>query len=260
MEHQTTYDIHRIFLHGITVRDIAEPLLSFDTSYPGEAARAAMEARRVPVACLRREGRVCGFILVDELGGETCEKYRHELSEATILENSTPLIEVIRTLQNSPWALVKVFGEVGGIVNRLDLQDPPVRMWLFGLITIIEMHFKAMREARYPDDGWTQLISPARLARAQELLSERRRRNQNPHLLDCLQFSDKGKIIARDETLRKQAGFVSRRRGDEVVKSFETLRNNLAHSQDIVAFDWDTIVGLANNLERVIELLNNGVN
>ena len=47
---------------------------------------------------------------------------------------------------------------------------------------------------------------------------------------------------------------------DEVVKSFETLRNNLAHSQDIVAFDWDTIVGLANNLERVIELLNNGVN
>jgi hypothetical protein len=32
----------------------------------------------------------------------------------------------------------------------------------------------------------------------------------------------------------------------------ESLRNNLAHSQDIVACDWETIVGICKELERII--------
>jgi hypothetical protein len=74
-------------------------------------------------------------------------------------------------------------------------------------------------------------------------------------LLDCVQFADKGQIIARDETLRKRAGFPLRRRADTAVKLFEALRNNLAHSQDIVASDWETIAAIATNLERVIDLV-----
>ncbi len=33
----------------------------------------------------------------------------------------------------------------------------------------------------------------------------------------------------------------------------ETLRNNLAHAQDIVTSDWITIVRLAENLDRVLD-------
>ena len=33
----------------------------------------------------------------------------------------------------------------------------------------------------------------------------------------------------------------------------EKLRNNLAHSQDIVTNDWETIVALAENLDDVLE-------
>jgi hypothetical protein len=85
------------------------------------------------------------------------------------------------------------------------------------------------------------------------MLAERRRRSQDPALLDCLQFSNPGQIIARDVSLRAKAGFVSRRRADEVVKRLEALRNNLAHSPDIVDSDWDTILALAENLERVLD-------
>ena len=41
-------------------------------------------------------------------------------------------------------------------------------------------------------------------------------------------------------------------RGDEVIKSLERLRNNLAHTQDIIVFDWQTIVAITENLERLI--------
>ena len=49
-----------------------------------------------------------------------------------------------------------------------------------------------------------------------------------------------------------RAGILSRRRGDEVIKSLERLRNNLAHTQDIIAFDWQTIVAIVENLERLV--------
>jgi hypothetical protein len=39
------------------------------------------------------------------------------------------------------------------------------------------------------------------------------------------------------------------------VKLLEGLRNNLAHSQDIVASDWAAIATIAANLERVIDLV-----
>ena len=58
----------------------------------------------------------------------------------------------------------------------------------------------------------------------------------------------------RDESLRSQAGILSRRRGDEVTKNLERLRNNLAHTQDIIAFDWQTIVAIVENLERLVAI------
>ncbi len=81
------------------------------------------------------------------------------------------------------------FQQHADIVNsKIDLQKPPVRMWLFGMITIIEMALTRMIEAVYPDG------------------------------------SD--------------------------LKELEALRNNLAHSWDIIACDWDIIVKLTGYMEQ----------
>ena len=167
-----------------------------------------------------------------------------------VLLYSAPLVELIKTLRDARWALVRILGEVSGIVTRADLQDPPVRMWLFGLITATEMRFRRLIEQHFVDECWAQYLSETRVGKARAMLEERRHRSQDPALNDCLQFSDQGQIIARDASLRAEAGFVSRRRADKVVKRLEALRNNLAHSQDIVDSDWDTILALAENLER----------
>jgi hypothetical protein len=44
----------------------------------------------------------------------------------------------------------------------------------------------------------------------------------------------------------------SRRQTEQTIKMLESLRNNLAHSQDIVSCDWEIIVGLCKDMERVI--------
>jgi hypothetical protein len=258
MSQSEYYDVHRIFLRSFTVRDIAEPLLSFDATTPAGAAKAAMSARGYGVAGLRREGMVSGYVVREELGEGACGDYARPFDAVPVLADNAPLIDVIRALQREPVVFVRILGEVGGLATRTDLQDPPVRMWLFGLLTAIEMRLQILIQQRFADESWMQYLSPARVEKANLLQEERRRRNQNPTLLDCLQFSDKMQIIARDERLRDQVGLVSRRRADTTGKVLEALRNNLAHSQDIIASDWDTIFAMADNLDRLINLVSVG--
>jgi hypothetical protein len=152
-----------------------------------------------------------------------------------------------------PRLFVKVLGVVGGITTKSDLEKQPMRMWLFGMVTLIEMRFTRLIVQYCPDDSWQQFLSDARVQKARDLLAERARRNQCVSLLDCIQFSDKGQILARNEEIRRLTMFESRRRVEQIFKELERLRNNLAHSQDIIASDWQIIVQLTENMERVIE-------
>ena len=252
---QSRYDVQKAFMHGITARDIAEPLPSFDDTAAAAEVRTVMLRRGYDVAGVRHEGLIGGYVLQTELGGGLCRDSARPFEDAAVLLPTAPLTEVIQALSTTPLVFVRSLGQVGGMITRADLQDPPVRMWLFGLVTAIELRFHDLIEEHLPEEAWAQYLSPERTEKAKLLLEERRRRELHPTLLDCLQFADKGQIIARDETLRKRAGFQSRRRADYAVKLFEGLRNNLAHSQDIVASDWDTIAAIAANLERVIDLV-----
>ena len=254
MKFPSTYDADRIFLRNLAARDIAEPLPSFDDGTPADQARQALMAARRKIAGVRRNGWVSGFIITDELGTGVCGDYSHPLEEAVVLADSTSLIDLTRAMKETSWVLVRVLGEVNGIITKNDLQDPPVRMWLFGMITVIELRFQKMIEDHYDGDEWAKYISPTRLERARAMLAERHRRNQDSTLADCLQFSDKAQIIARDESLRQLAGFASRNRADETIKRLERLRNNLAHSQSIVDTDWEVIAGIADGLQQLFDL------
>ena len=77
-------------------------------------------------------------------------------------------------------------GRVGGIVSRSDLEKPRVRMWLFGMMTLIEIRFTRLIGRLSPEDSWKQFLSASRNKKAEELLREGTRRNQSPTLLDYL--------------------------------------------------------------------------
>ena len=135
------------------------------------------------------------------------------------------------------------------------MQKPPVRMWLFGMITILEMHFLRAIGERFPDGSWVEEISEGRLEKARSLLEERRQRGQHPALLDCLQLSDKAHILLRDAEARNDFGFESRKAGRRAIKTLESLRNNLAHTQDIVTHDWAAITLIARRVDRIVSRL-----
>ena len=241
--------LRRIFTENFSVSDIAEPLASFDAQTPAAEVRRVMDERRYELAGVRRDGLVVGYVQREEVEGSVCGDYERSFSDAIVAPDTTSLPTAVMLLAETPRMFITTFGRVGGICTRTDLQKPTVRMWLFGMVTIIEMGFMQAIEAHLPEEGWHEYVSDGRLEKAKVLLAERQRRNQDLSLLDCLQFSDKGQIVLRNEDLRNKLGFKSRRRGEETVKRLEALRNNLAHSQDIVNADWETIVSLTENMD-----------
>lgn len=244
--------LRRIFAEGFSVRDIAEPLASFDAAAPAGQVRQFMTERDLDRVGVRQCGQVVGFVQREELAEGCCGAYLHPLSEAVLVPDSEPLGKIILTLNECDFLFVTTLGPAEGIVTRSDLQKPAVRMWLFGMVTLIELRLTRLIERYCPGESWREALSEGRREKAEALLAERQRCNQSLGLLDCLQFGDKGQIIARNEHVRQQTRFVSRRKFEEATKRLERLRNNLAHAQDILASDWELLVQLSEHLDQVL--------
>ena len=244
----------RFFQEAFKASDVAQALFSWDAGTPASEARAKMERMQFDVAGVRIGGGVAGWMQACDLEDGTCIDALRAFSESVLLPSGAPLSEVIVRLGSSRWIFITAFGEVGGIITRADLQKAPVRMWLFGLVTLLEETFSRLLREHFPHDSWQGELSESRLEKARILHEERHRRNENLDLIDCLQFSDKGHILFKNEEIRSQLGLESRVKAKELIRSLERLRNHLAHSQDIVTENLDTIIKLARALDRVLEL------
>jgi hypothetical protein len=204
-------------------------------------------------ASVRTGGFVSGFVEPADLGSAACGECARPLDDSLVVADTLPLAPLVLRLKEQPRLFVRSLGQIGGVVSRFDMQRRAGRMWLFGVVTLIETRFSRMIARHCGEGAWQAFVSAGRLQKTQELLAERRRRDQPVSLLDCLQFSDKIQIIAKNEQLRSLTRFTSRRQVEEVGKQLEMLRNNLAHAQDIISGDWDTIVVLAERLDSVLD-------
>lgn len=106
----------------------------------------------------------------------------------------------------------------------------------------------------YGSDGWQQELKDERLLAANELQTERRRRNEEIALLDCLQFCDKRDLVVAKTDLRTKLGLGSKSKSASLLRKAEDLRNRLAHSQqDLVqGVSWPALVELSESLEAVV--------
>ncbi len=247
------HSLRRVFHDGFSAQDIAEPLASYDGTARAKDVAESMQRKGYEVSGVRRDGSVVGFVERADLSDADCSDHLQAFADDNQVPHDAPLSDTIIALGVSKRVFVTMLGNVGGIITRTDVQKAPVRMWLFGMITLLEMRFSHLIEAVCPDDSWTAHLTETRLQKAHSLLAERTRRKQHVKLLDCLQLSDKGQVIAKNEKIRSLTRFESRRKLEKAFKDVERLRNNLAHSQDIISNDWETIFWLAENLDRVLE-------
>lgn len=244
--------VQRVFRESFTARDVAEMLHSFDAERPSAEVAEALRQQSVGVAGVRSHGLVTGYVREEDLGSGSCGQRARSFSHDQMVYEDTSLLDIVLILTRHDFCFLSLLDEVVGVISRADMEKPIVRMWLFGMITIIEMELAAMIRKKWPRQQWRILATPARLQKAEALCEERQRRSQQSDLLDCLQLGDKARVLFSDEGIVGLLGFDSRSDAQRAIKSIESLRNNLAHGQSIVEYDWPSIVGLTQGVQRLM--------
>jgi len=200
-------------------------------------------------------GPVIGFVERTTLTCGIVREHLKELKAEHLISEATPLSALLAVLARRERAFVLVGPEVRGIVTQADLNKPPVRVYLFGLVSLLEMHLEFWIRWQWPDESWQPAVKAARIERARELLSDRRTQGSDVSLLACLQFCDKADLVMRKEELRKKLGLTGRKAASRLLDAAEHLRDELAHSQSDVtgASSWTDVLALVGGIEALLQ-------
>ncbi|MCU0290833.1 MAG: HD domain-containing protein [Thermoanaerobaculaceae bacterium] len=232
---------------------LAQSLRWFDGR--DEPARVAevMRAQGLEVAGILEDGEPVGYLSGAARGDDSIVPQTRPFSPALIVEDDASFADVIQILTRYRWCFVLAYGRVAGVIGRSDLQRPVVRMWLFGLLTGLEINLTRQIESAWPGDAWTPHLPAERLAKTEGLRAERKRRGQNPRLVDCLQLGDKVHLVLNHPGLLESLGAKTRSQAKKALSEIQSLRDNLAHAQDFVEQDWPAIVRLNLRVDEILK-------
>lgn len=252
--------LHRALKSTFTAKDLADLLFRIDENESVEKAREFLNKLGCRILGVSSLGKCIGWLIEDELDkGTICRDIMHSFDEKPILHETASFKQVILALSKDVPVFVNVMGETAAAITPCDLQDAPMRMWLFGLVTLIESLMDRAIAKSFPHDGWKTLISESRLTRAQELMEERLRRHDSVELSECLQLGDKATIMLKHKPSQEALGFKSRRQYQEFFSQLEMLRNCLAHSQQLPTDNLGILVTLALSLDPLLALSDNPI-
>ena len=240
----------------IGARAILEPVQCCPAGALATEMRELLGWRGFDVAGVMNDpiGPVIGFVIAKELSEGTVENHKKPLSVEHLISDATPIADLLRVLRAKERAFVLVGPEVKGIVTLADLNKPPIRVYLFGLVSLLEMHLRFWIRDGYPDGSWKEHLKEKRIENANKLHAERQKLNQQIDLLDCLQVCDLSDLLLSNEKLWKRLGIESKGKGDELLRESEKLRDRLAHSQqDLVeGTTWRELIDLVEKMEALV--------
>jgi hypothetical protein len=251
-EPQSVARLSRTFSRSLSAVDLAEPLASLDDGQPVALAVEVMQVRKVSVLGVRRAGLVAGWVGAGDLAGGTLGECTREFRREELLDESASLDVVLGALVAAEQVFIEWRGEVAAVITRRDLQKPPLRMWLFGAITVFDANLTWAVGELFPGDLWQNQITPGRFEKAVALRAERQRRGSDCALLDCLQVKDKADILVNDSASIAALGLHSRREADRLTRDIEMLRNHLAHAQELEAEHLVTSARLASFIHTIL--------
>ena len=214
-----------------------------------------MEARGFDVVGVREEGFITGYVQYADLEDGVVGDHRKVFDSSKVLNESDPMLDTLEALKDSRWVFIKFLGNPSGIVTRGDLQKAPMRMWLFGLISLFEMQLRRRIREQYPKGEWFEYLSEGRQDKARKLFAERKERKEEIDLVECIYLTDKATVFYKSNCLKEILGIQSRKEWESYMKKLSDLRNKLAHANPIESTEWPSIAEKARKAEEYLAIL-----
>ena len=246
------WELRKTLDDSLVVRHISTKMETCRGDQQAVEVRAYMEERNFDVMGLHDGERISRYVARNLLGEGTCNDHGRRIEPTEIVSSTTPLIHLLPIMKNRDHLFVLDGARLESIVTPADLQKPPVRMLLFGLVSLFDMFLLTLVRKHCPKETLPETLKPNRLTEAQKLYEARKARNEEIDLADCLQICDKRDLILKFVG-HGELGFESKGKAERLFKEAENLRNRLAHSQDLVlGTSWAEVIDLATSLDRFL--------
>jgi hypothetical protein len=131
-----------LFETGITADAIQEPLKYCIYGESAPAVKAELMRLDFDIAGIRasKDQPTLEFIRTASLRDGNCEEGAEPIKAMDIISESTPLIDILSGLKERAYFFIQNGMQISGIIARADLQKPPIRILIFGMISLLEMH------------------------------------------------------------------------------------------------------------------------
>lgn len=173
------------------------------------------------------------------------------IPEEDILPSDFPLFEAFRKLAYKRRYFITTSSKVTHIVTQSDLDKIPVRLGLFGIISVFETYLKDLVRNSLPQ--WEESLSKERLHAARKLYELKASRSEEIDLVQCLQFVDLGSIFSKKKRYKKFDPSLTRQDYDDMLRNIGKLRDALAHSQAVLPFTWQEIDKMLTFMHSIIQ-------
>jgi hypothetical protein len=195
---------------------------------------------------LVRDGIGSELMLFEKSTGLT----RH-IADHEIISETTPILDAIDHLVKYSFAFVKEKRKITRIVTRADLDSVPVRIWLFGMLNLLEAELRERIKSTFV--VWETSLSNDKFGVAKSVFQRKIDRNEEIELLDCVQFSDLSTIIISNWILfGDYSKIVSKIEFQERLEKIRGLRNEISHAQKLT-FEWKDIFDLMTFARIIID-------
>lgn len=242
----------------LTAKDICEPLQCCPSSAPSIDMADILLRREFDVAGVRDEylGPVVGWVNQQDLVTGRVSDHMRAIDDGDIIDAFTPLRRLFEVFKERGFVFVSTGGNLSHILTRADLNKPMVRVYLFGLISLLEIHMGFWIENIYQIHAWKALLTPSRLLAAEAFREQRASAGQELDPLQCLQFCDKQKLLIANDETRKELQLGTKNAAKKFFDDAEKLRNSLAHSQyDLTAGgSWRSLIELVGRVLTIISI------
>jgi len=245
-------EVRTLFDKDVTVRCIYEPLKACLADADALEMATSLEERGFDVAGVKEPDNdsITRFVTAASLknGGEVRD-------HAVNIAINSLIAKVFSILGKREYSFVVIDANVAGIITRADLNKPPARIYLFGLVSLFEMHLVFWIRKEFADDAWKQHLKESRIEQALELYEQRKQKHQELSLCECLQVCDKADVVMTHDELRDLFGINSKSEGRRLFGRAETLRDLLAHSQTslVEGTTWEELTKTVAWMERALE-------
>jgi hypothetical protein len=239
----------------VTAKCIYEPLLSCPVDSISGYAKEELKRRDFDVAGVKevKEGAVVGYVVAEEIGNDDFKTYIKKIGHELLISDSTPLAEIFSILSSKYFLFVVYGNNIIGIITKADVNKPPVRIYIFGIISLLEMHLNSWINHFYPNDTWAVKVPGIRMEEANDIYEQRKGNSQELTLLECLQLCDKRDLLKNaDEFIRlfnfTKTQFVT------FIERAEKIRNELAHSQNSIIsnMEWSEFIETIATTEKFL--------